>query len=214
VSNDFNNETERVRHHYEKTASKYDKRVGFAEKVLFGDGRGWVCSQARGEALEIAVGTGLNFRHYPDDVTLTGIDLSPAMLQIARRRAQELGRDVDLRVADAQELAFPDECFDTVVSTLSLCTIPDDRKVVSEAKRVLRPGGRLLLLEHVRSPSLPVRTVQRLLNPLFVRFEADHLMREPLDHVNEEGFEVEWLERSGWGIVERLSARKLDRVLT
>jgi hypothetical protein len=58
-----------------------------------------------------------------------------------------------------------------------------------------------------------VRTVQRLLDPLFVRFEADHLMREPLDHVNEEGFEVEWLERSGWGIVERLSACKLDTVL-
>jgi ubiquinone/menaquinone biosynthesis C-methylase UbiE len=154
VSNDFNNETERVRYHYEETASKYDRKVGFAEKVLFGDGRSWVCSQARGGVLEIAVGTGLNFRHYPDDVTLTGIDLSPAMLQVARRRAQELGREVDLRADDAQELDFPDECFDTVVSTLSLCTIPDDRKAVGEAKRVLRPGGRLLLLEHVRSPIL------------------------------------------------------------
>ena len=101
-----------------------------------------------------------------------------------------------------------------MVSTLSLCTIPDDRKAVGEARRVLRPGGRLLLLEHVRSLILPVRTVQWLLNPLFVRFEADHLLREPLDQVYEEGFEVEWLERSRWGIVGRLSARKVDRVLT
>ena len=214
MSNDFNNETERVRNHYEETASKYDKKVGFSEKLLFRDGRSWVCSQAQGEVLEIAVGTGLNFRHYPDDVTLIGIELSPAMLEIARRRAQELGRDVDLRVGDAQELDFPDECFDTVVSTLSLCTIPDERKAVGEARRVLRPGGRLLLLEHVRSPIPVVRTVQRLLDPLFVRFEADHQLREPLDDVNEEGFEVEWLERSRWGIVERLSARKLDRVPT
>jgi hypothetical protein len=78
----------------------------------------------------------------------------------------------------------------------------------SRAHRVLRPGGRLLLLEHVRSPSLPVRAVQRLLNPLAVRFAADHLVREPLDHLAAEGFEVEGVERSKWGIVERVIASK------
>ncbi len=208
MSNTFSDETERVRRHYEETAGQYNKKVGFAEKVLFGDGRSWVCSQARGEVLEIAVGTGLNLRHYPEDVKLTGIDLSPAMLEIARQRARELGRDVDLRVGDAQELDFPDERFDTLVCTLSLCTIPDDRRAVVEAKRVLRSGGRLLLLEHARSPILPVRVVQRLLDPLFVWLEADHQLREPLDHLNEEGFEIDWLERSRLGIVERVSARK------
>lgn len=208
VRNNFSGETERVRRHYEKTASQYDKKVGFSEKVLFGDGRSWVCSQARGEVLEIAVGTGLNFRHYPEDVKLTGIDLSPTMLEIARQRAEGLGRDVDLEVGDAQALDFPDERFDTVVCTLSLCTIPDDRKAVAEAKRVLRPGGRLLLLEHVRSPIPAVRAVQRLLDPLLVWLEADHQLREPLDHLNEEGFEIDWLERSRLGIVERVSARK------
>jgi ubiquinone/menaquinone biosynthesis C-methylase UbiE len=201
-------ETKRVQRHYDEEASRYDKLIGLPEKLLFGDGRSWVCSQAREDVLEIAVGTGRNLPYYPQDVRIVGIELSPAMLEIARRRAQELGRSADLQVGDAQALDFPDERFDTVVCTLSLCTIPDDRKAVAEAKRVLRPGGRLLLLEHVRSPIPVVRAIQRILDPLIVRFQADHLLREPLRHVEAEGFEVEWLKRSKWGIVERLSAHK------
>jgi ubiquinone/menaquinone biosynthesis C-methylase UbiE len=201
-------ETKRVQRLYDEGASRYDKLISFSEKLLFGDGRRWVCSQARGEVLEIAIGTGRNLPYYPEGVRLTGVELSPAMLEVARLRAQELGRDVDLRVGDAQALEFPDERFDAVVCTLSLCTIPDDRKTVAEARRVLRPGGRLLSLEHVRSPIRAVRAVQQVLDPVFVRFGADHLLREPLGHVEAEGLEVDWLERSKWGIIERLSARK------
>jgi SAM-dependent methyltransferase len=80
-------------------------------------------------------------------------------------------------------------------------------KAVSEAYRVLRPGGRFVLIEHVRSPVLPVRAVERLLE-LMVRFEADHLTREPLDHLEPIGFRVEQLHRSKWGIVERALAVK------
>ncbi len=199
-------ETERVRRRYDEFASKYDGLVGVAETVLFGNGRRWVGAQARGDVLEIAVGTGRNLPSYPRDVRLTGIDVSPAMLAIARRRAQELDRPVDLRVGDAQALPFPDARFDTVVSTLALCTIPDDRRAVAEARRVLRPGGHLLLLEHVCSPIRPVRAVQRLLDPLFRRFAADHLLREPLRHLEAEGFVIDCLERSKLGIVERVSA--------
>jgi SAM-dependent methyltransferase len=90
-----------------------------------------------------------------------------------------------------------------------ICRIPEDRRAVAETRRVLRPGGRLILLEHVRSPSLPVRTVQRLLDPLTVRFEADHLVRDPLDYLADEGFEVDRVQRLTWGIVERVAARNL-----
>lgn len=202
------NETARVRQRYDREASRYDESIAVAERWFFKGGREWVASQAKGEALEIAIGTGRNLAYYPPDVTLTGIELSPAMLAIARQRAQALGRTIDLQVGDAQMLPFPDGRFDTVVCTLALCTIPQPRQALEEAWRVLRPGGRLLLLEHVRSPSWPVRALQHVLEPLSVRFGADHLLREPLEDAQAVGFQIEQLERSSWGISERLVAAK------
>jgi ubiquinone/menaquinone biosynthesis C-methylase UbiE len=205
-------ETERVKRIWEKGAPRYDRRIGFMEKVFFGDGREWVCSRASGEVLEVAVGTGRNLPFYPQGIRLTGIELSPAMLGIARTRAAELGMGgLDLREGDAHELPFADGSFDTVVCTLGLCSIPDDRKAVSEMARVLRPGGRLLLLDHVRAASGPVRAVQRALEVVTLRFEGDHLLRRPLEHVAAEGFEIERRERHKGGIVERISARKPAR---
>jgi ubiquinone/menaquinone biosynthesis C-methylase UbiE len=201
-------ETIRVREVQDKHADGYDRQMNFFDRVLFGGGREWACSHAEGDVLEIAVGSGRNLPFYPPSVKLTAIEFSPQMLALARKRADALGREFDLREGDAQDLEFDDRSFDTVIITLALCTIPDDRKAAREAYRVLRPGGRLILLEHVRSPALPVRAIQRLLDPLAVRFEADHLVREPLDYIAEEGFEVESVERSKWGIVERVVARK------
>ena len=202
------NGNDRVRRFYDRIAPRYDRIIRIAEQLLFRDGRRWVCSQARGDVLEVAVGTGRNLPYYPADVRLTGIDVSPAMLEIARTRARRLGRQVDLRLGDAQALDFPASAFDTVVFTLALCSIPDDRTAVAEAVRVLRPGGSVLLLEHVRSPMRPVQAVQRFLEPLFVRFEADHLLREPLDHLRAAGLEIRRVERSSLGIVERVATRK------
>jgi ubiquinone/menaquinone biosynthesis C-methylase UbiE len=139
---------------------------------------------------------------------VTGVELSPEMAALGRKRAEDLGRQIDMRVGDAETLDFPDESFDTVVCTYGLCTIPDDAAAVREAKRVLRPGGRILLAEHVRSPNPVVRAIQRLLDPLAHRFGGDHLLREPLDHVAAEGFEVEEVRRAKAGWVELVSARK------
>ena len=201
-------ETERIREIYERTAAGYDRQMDFIEKYLFAGGREWVCAPARGDVLELAVGTGRNLPFYPPEARLTGIELSPAMLELARRRARELGREVDLRLGDAQTLDLPDASFDMVVITLSLCSIPDPRRAIAEARRVLRSGGQIRLLEHVRSPSPIVRSGEAVLDFVMVRLEGDHYLREPLDGLRAEGFRIEQLERSKWGIVERAAARK------
>jgi ubiquinone/menaquinone biosynthesis C-methylase UbiE len=201
-------ETERVREIFDTSAAEYDKGMAFTEKLFFGDGRAWACSQARGQVLEIAIGTGLNLPFYPADVEITGIEISPAMLEIARRRSQSLRRQVELVIGDAQALPFPDQCFDTVVSTIALCSIPDDRQAVAEAWRVLRPGGCFVALEHVRSPNIVIRGLERLLESYTVHAQADHLLREPVETTQAAGFSIEYLKRQKLGIVERLIARK------
>lgn len=204
-------ETARVRQIYERTAPRYDRLIALSERLLFSGGRDWVAGQARGDVLEVAVGTGRNLERYPADVRVTGVELSPAMLAVAQTRATRLSRPADLRVGDAQRLEFPDAAFDTVVFALALCSIPDERQAVGEAFRVLRPGGLLLALEHVRSPVAVVRAGQRLLEPLLLRTMGDHLVREPREAVIAAGFEVMRLERAKLGIVERLAARKPPR---
>lgn len=206
--NGHGDETTRVREVQDKHAGGYDRQISFFERLLFGGGREWVCSQARGEVLELAAGTARNLPHYPAGVSLTAIELSPEMMAIARRRAEELGHPVDLRLGDVQDLDLPDASFDTVTCTLGFCTIPDTTAAAKEAFRVLRPGGQLLMLEHVRSPARAVRGAQRVLEPLAVRFEADHLLREPLDYLPAVGFEIDEVQRWKWGIVERLRAHK------
>ncbi len=97
-------ESAKLRRYWDKHAPRYDQQMQFFERRLFGDTRAWVCSQASGDTLEVAIGTGLNLGFYPDDVRLVGVDFSPAMLQ----RARELGRTVELREGDAHALEFPD----------------------------------------------------------------------------------------------------------
>jgi ubiquinone/menaquinone biosynthesis C-methylase UbiE len=201
-------ETGRVRRLMDKGAPRYDRQMNFFDRVLFEGGREWACSNAEGDVLEIAVGSGRNLPFYGEGTALVAVEFSAEMLELAKQRQAELGSSFDLRMGDAQELEFEDQSFDTVICTLALCTIPDPGRAVAEAHRVLRPGGRFVGMEHVRSPALPVRAVQRALNPLSVRFEGDHLIREPLEYLRSAGFEVEQLERSKWGIVERFVARK------
>ena len=207
-ANPISDETARVRAMFDKDAATYDRSMARFERVLFSGNREWACSQATGNVLEIAAGTARNIEHYPTAVKLTGIELSPQMAELGRDRARQLGRAIDMQVGDAQALELPDESFDTVVCTYGLCTIPDDRAAVREAKRVLRPGGRMLLAEHVRSPNRIVRTIQRAIAPLAYRFGGDHILREPLEPLTAEGFEIENVTRSKAGIVELIAARK------
>ena len=193
---------------WDKAAPAYDRQIAFFERVQFGGGREWIGSRARGRVLEVAVGTGRNLPYYSPDVTLTGVEISPAMLAIARDRATELGRDVDLREGDAAALPLPDNAFDTVVCALSLCSIPEPDRALAEMRRVLTPGGQLLLLDHIGSSWPPVYAVQWLFERFTIRLAGEHFTRRQLARVRAAGFDVRDSERLKAGTVERIRAVK------
>ena len=199
----------RLRRAWDKQATRYDKQMGVWERRLLGpDNRPWAAERAKGDVLEVAVGTGLNLPFYDPDLKVTGVDLSPAMLDVARGRAVDLDRHVDLCEGDAHRLAFDNESFDTVVCTFSLCNIPDLEQALAEMKRVLRPGGRLVLVDHIRSTVKPVYWLQKALEQVTVRIDGDRMTRRPADVVEQLGFEIVERERFRLGIVERLVAIK------
>jgi ubiquinone/menaquinone biosynthesis C-methylase UbiE len=193
---------------WDKSAPGYDKQIAFFEKIWFGGGREWIGERAQGRVLEVAIGTGRNLPHYPAGATVTGIELSPAMLAIARQRAASLGRDVELREGDAEHLRAEDASFDTVVCALSLCTIPGPAAAIDEMKRVLVPGGRLLLLDHIGSIWPPVYAAQWLLEQITIRAAGEHFTRRQLPLVQAAGFRVAETERLKAGTVERIHAVK------
>lgn len=201
-------ETGRVRDLYDRHARRYDPVIAVVERVLLGDGRAWAAGQASGSTLEVAIGTGRNLPYYAAGTKLTGIDISEGMLRRARGRATGRGDAVNLHVGDAELLPFVADSFDTVIATLALCSIPDHEMAVEQMARVLRPGGRLVLLEHVASTGRVIQAIQRILDPLFVRVEGDHLLRDPVSSVTRAGLVIDMVRRSRLGLVMRLAAHK------
>jgi ubiquinone/menaquinone biosynthesis C-methylase UbiE len=193
---------------WDKSAPSYDKQIAFFEKIWFGGGREWVGERAHGRVLEVAIGTGRSLPHYPPGATVTGIELSPAMFAIARKRAAGLGRDVDFQEGDAEHLPFEDASFDTVVCALALCTIPDPAVAIGEMKRVLASCGRLLLLDHIGSTWPPIYAAQWLLEQITIRAAGEHFTRRQLPLVQAAGFQIVETERLKAGTVERIHAIK------
>jgi ubiquinone/menaquinone biosynthesis C-methylase UbiE len=150
-----------------------------------------VVPEATGDVLEVGVGTGLNFGLYRDVRSLAGVDPDPYMLERARPRAAELPFPVELHQAGAERMPFADARFDTAVVTFTLCTIPDPKAALAEVRRVLKPNGRLLFVEHTRSIQPIVSGVQDLLTPLWkVIGGGCHLNRRAVELVRDAGFRV------------------------
>jgi ubiquinone/menaquinone biosynthesis C-methylase UbiE len=150
-------------------AAVYDRMLAASEEAGFREMRREVVSGARGKTLELGAGTGLNFAHYGPDVTeLVLLEPDPHMAAKLREKVEGADRrDVRIVSDSAERLPFEDASFDTVVGTLVLCTIPDHERAIAEVARVLRPGGRLLFLEHVRSGDPSVARWQDRLRPVW-----------------------------------------------
>lgn len=148
---------------------------------------------AHGEVLEIGFGTGLNLPHYPGRVRrIVGVDDNPGMLRRARRRAAASGIEVEHHGLSAEKLPFADASFDTVVSTFTMCSIPDLQAALAELRRVLKPGGELLFLEHGLAPEAAVAAWQRRLNPLWMKIgDGCHLDRDATAELRRAGFGLE-----------------------
>jgi ubiquinone/menaquinone biosynthesis C-methylase UbiE len=193
---------------WDKSAPGYDKQIAFFEKVWVTGGREWLARRAAGNVLEVAIGTGRNLSFYPKDVAITGIELSPAMLNIARERATELGIAATLVEGDAEALPFDDNTFDAVVCALSLCTIPHPQRAIAQMARVLKPGGSLLLLDHIGSSWPPVFAAQWLLEQITIRAAGEHFTRRQLPLVKAAGLQIVESQRLKAGSIERIHARK------
>lgn len=196
------------RRFWDQHAETYDRSMRFFERRVLRDSRAWIGGRATGRVLEVGIGTGLNLPWYPQSVELVAVDLSPEMLARAQARAAELGLSIDAREGSAEQLPMPDASFDTVVCTLALCSIPDDRRAVSEMIRVLRPGGRLLLADHVESSWRPVRLAQRIAEAWTAPRFNEHFTRRPIRLLHAAGLRITEHERFLAGVIERINATK------
>ena len=185
-------------------AGRYDRIARFydafeAPMDLFGGRRRRVrtVGAATGRTLEVGVGTGRNLNLYPPGVELTGINISPAMLAHARRRAQRIGRSAQLDVADVEHLPYPDASFDTVVATCVFCSVSDPVAGLREVARVVRSDGQVRLLEHVRPRNRLLGGLADRLGPLVQHLVGPAINRRTEDNIRAGGLELVDVNRHG-----------------
>jgi ubiquinone/menaquinone biosynthesis C-methylase UbiE len=208
-----NKDTIRTKARYNRIAPVYDLMEAIIERFAFRRWRERLWSQVDGKrVLEVGVGTGKNVPHYPRGVQVTAVDLSDKMLEQARRRAQELDSKVDLRLMDAQRLSFPDASFDAAVATFVFCSVPDPVLGLRELSRVVRPGGQVTLLEHVRVNKPVIGGLMDLFDPFVVRLMGPHINRRTVENVKKARLEIERVEElAPGGLVKLIVARTKQR---
>jgi ubiquinone/menaquinone biosynthesis C-methylase UbiE len=161
-----------------------------------------------GRLLELGVGTGRNVPFWPGEVQITAIDLSPRMLDKAMARIERAGLDVSLELGDAEDLQFPDDSFDLAAMTFVMCSVPDPVIGLREVARVVRPGGTVLLMEHVRSQTPWIGRLMDLFNPIILRATGPNINRDTVQNVSTAGLELVDVESlSMGGIFKIIEAR-------
>ena len=198
---------DRTRRRYNRMAFFYDFMEAPMERLRFASWRQRLTGRITGPtALEIGVGTGKNFAYYPDNVYMAGIDLSPRMLARAHKKANKLNINVDLQEMDVQHLDFADRSFDTVFATFVFCSVPDPVMGLRELRRICKPEGRLLLLEHMRPDSVALGFFFDALNPMVVRMMGANINRRTIDNIRAAGWQIQMEENLSSDIVKWIEA--------
>ena len=201
--------TEATKKRYNRIAPVYDFMEGLAERSRYSKWREMLWSKVEGsDILEIGVGTGKNFPHYLKDAEITAIDFSEKMLSRAREKARKQGVQVRLQQMDVQNLGFEDNTFDTVVASFVFCSVPDPIRGLMQVKRVCKPEGKVLLLEHVLSANRVLGWLMNLANPLVVRMMGANINRRTVENVTKSGLRVEQVTDLAAGIFKLIEARK------
>lgn len=197
--------TARARAIWDRNARFYDFMSALMEgkKARAWHARLWGKATGR-RVLEVGVGTGRSFQFYPPGSSMTAIDLSPGMLAKARERARDTGVAVDLRQMDVQDLEFPAGSFDAVVASCTFCSVPDPVLGLKEIRRVLKPGGRLVLLEHMRHHNPVLGKLMDISNVFITRFMGPAINRRTLENIRKAGFDIESAEDLAMGGVLKL----------
>ncbi len=201
--------TEKVRYRYNRNAPLYDFMERGIERRRFSAWRRDMFAALNGRVLEVGVGTGKNLQYYPAGCDVTGIDISSGMMSRAGTRARDMSLKVDLQLMDAQHLAFENDVFDYVVDTFVLCSVPDPIQALREMKRVLKPDGRLVCMEHVLSANKAIALFEHLHNPI-VRFVVGaNVNRDTRRNIELAGFEItEDLHLGLYDVLRRFTAKK------
>jgi phosphatidylethanolamine/phosphatidyl-N-methylethanolamine N-methyltransferase len=200
-------ETRLTRRRYDRIAPIYDALEWMMEWRARLWRRDLWSRVGTGRVLEMGVGTGKNIRYYPEGRDIVAMDISEKMLNHARRKAERFGSRVTLELGDAQALSYPDASFDVVAATFLFCSVPDPVLGLTEARRVLKPGGQLLLLEHVLSRRAGLRRIMQWIDPVPFHIWGAHIDRDTLDNVRRAGF-VDVVDTSlSLDIVKRIEGR-------
>ena len=205
--------TEITKGRYNRIAPIYNLMEVLVDRFLYSKWRELLWSKVEGiNVLEVGVGTGKNFSYYPVDVEITAIDFSEKMLKHAQDKMNKQKVKVRLEQMDIQNLELEDNTFDTVVASFVFCSVPDPVRGLMEIERVCKPGGKVVLLEHVLSANRILGWLMNLANPLVVRIVGANINRPTVANVIKSKLVVEQITDLGAGVVKLIEARKRSQL--